>query len=545
MLAAPGDLVEAGQVLARSEADGATDRRHGAGPRLPRAGSRRPRRPRRGRRRARVPHPAQRQAAGRERPGDPRRRRHHRWPDQPAGVPRHPGQGRRPALPGQGGPEGLQEPGRHDQRQAHRDHRPADAPQGPHRPAGRRRPAADRARRPARVRGGQQPGPGRGRRAGDGPDRPAGRDQGVAQHLLLPCRGVLPGDDPGAHRGRHQRRQGPPDRAQGERHHRQADPGRLRGARQRRRPQGARAAGGARGPRRRGPRGSRRGRVQPVPRGRGGPWCATTRRPAWRSRRRSPGRATPTTTPTTPIRSAAGPTATAPTDDEANPFLRGAAEAPPRTTAEDGATGASSGDPCAAARRAFDTLVPGRRYTPPSWPRKGSAFGACARSASSTPHHPVPAGRPCGATIGDAGPARGRFRPPPTDKNRKEQRLRADDQPARASWPPAQDPEDQGARHAQELEQPAAPPGVDPGRPPEAGRVPAGPDDDAQEAELGSAQDRPRAPVQPDGGHGLHPGHRPQPPGALGRARARRTREGPAVGQVPHHPRHARCRRCA
>ena len=43
---------------------------------------------------------------------------------------------------------------------------------------------------------------------------------------LVPRRGVLPGDDPGAHRGRHQRRQGPPDRAQGERHHRQAHPGR-------------------------------------------------------------------------------------------------------------------------------------------------------------------------------------------------------------------------------------------------------------------------------------------------------------------------------
>ena len=57
-------------------------------------------------------------------------------PHQPAGVPRHAGQGRCPALPGEGGPEGLPEPGRHDQRQAHRDHRPADAPQGPHRPAG-------------------------------------------------------------------------------------------------------------------------------------------------------------------------------------------------------------------------------------------------------------------------------------------------------------------------------------------------------------------------------------------------------------------------
>ena len=71
----------------------------------------------------------------------------------------------------------------------------------------------------------------------------------------LPRRGVLPGDDPGAHRGGHQRRQGPPDRPQGERDHRQADPGRDRRAGERRGPQGARSAGGPRGPRRRGDRG--------------------------------------------------------------------------------------------------------------------------------------------------------------------------------------------------------------------------------------------------------------------------------------------------
>ena len=101
----------------------------------------------------------------------------------------------------------------------------------------------------------QQPGPRRGRRAGHGPDGPARRDQGVAQHLVVPRRGVLPGDDPGADRGGHQRRQGPPDRAQGERHHRQAHPGRDGRAGERRGPQGARAPGGPRGPRRRGARG--------------------------------------------------------------------------------------------------------------------------------------------------------------------------------------------------------------------------------------------------------------------------------------------------
>ena len=38
------------------------------------------------------------------------------------------------SVPGEGSPEGLPEPGRHHQRQAHRDHRPPDAPQGANRP---------------------------------------------------------------------------------------------------------------------------------------------------------------------------------------------------------------------------------------------------------------------------------------------------------------------------------------------------------------------------------------------------------------------------
>ena len=323
LLAAPGDAVDARPGRRPDRGRRRHDRRHGAGRGLPRQGRRRPRRPGRGRRRARVPHPAQRQDPGRERRGDPGRRRHHRRPDQPAGVPRHPGQGRRPALPGQGSPEGLQEPGRHDQRQAHRDHRPADAPQGPHRPAGRRRPAADGARRPARVRGAQQPRPGRGRRAGDGPDRPAGRDQGLAQHLQLPRRGLLPGDDPGAHRGRHQRRQGPPDRAQGERHHRQAHPGRDGRAGERGGPQGARAPGGPRGPRRRGARGSRAPSSTRSSRtARAG--RPTTTRPASRWRRRSPGAGDDDDEPANPFAAEAGSNGA--DEDAANPFLEDAAE---------------------------------------------------------------------------------------------------------------------------------------------------------------------------------------------------------------------------
>ena len=130
----------------------------------------------------------------------------------------------------------------------------------------------------------------------------------------LPCRGVLPGDHPGAHRGGHQRRQGPPDRPQGERHHRQADPGRQRRAGERRRAQGAGAAGGARGPRRRGARGPRRPGTTRSSRGArpGG-----TRRPS-RPRSSAATIAGPTTTtPTSATRSWRTPRPTRrPTDDD-------------------------------------------------------------------------------------------------------------------------------------------------------------------------------------------------------------------------------------
>ena len=181
LLAAPGDIVEPARSSPAEGADKLSDV-DGARQGLPGSRGRDPGGALRGYGRTRLRDPPQRQADGGERPGDPRRRRHHGRSDQPSGIPGDARQGRRPALPGQGSPEGLPQPGRHDQRQAHRDHRPPDAPQGPHRPAGRHRSAADRADRPPRLRGGQQPGPGRGRRAGHGPDGPARRDQGVAQH---------------------------------------------------------------------------------------------------------------------------------------------------------------------------------------------------------------------------------------------------------------------------------------------------------------------------------------------------------------------------
>ena len=48
-----------------------------------------------------------------------------------------------------------------------------------------------------------------------------------------------------------------------------------------------------------------------------------------------------------------------------------------------------------------------------------------------------------------------------TTSDQRRPPLRADHQPARAQGPPAQAGEDQGARHAQELEQPAPAPGAD------------------------------------------------------------------------------------
>ena len=360
MLAAAGDMVESGQVIARGEGARQVGRRDGPGQGLPRPRRRRPGRPLRGHGRARVRHPAQRQAHGRERRGDPRRRRHHRRPDQPAGVPRDAGQGRRPALPGQGSPEGLPQPGRHDQRQAHRDHRPADAPQGPHRPAGRHGPAPDRADRPPRLRGGQQPRPGRGRRARHGPDGPARRDQGLAQHLQLPGGGLLPGDDPGADRGGHQRRQGPPDRPQGERDHRQAHPGRDGRAGQHRRRSRAGAPGRRRGPRRRVAREAARPgvRVQPVPRG-GRSRCPPTRPPTWpRSSSASTGEAD-----------------TEDDDDFVNPFLE--------------ALGGESGERSRPVRpRAWRTSWARRRRKPPSRAPTRPARGQVDRGADGAGREP-------------------------------------------------------------------------------------------------------------------------------------------------------------
>ena len=77
-------------------------------------------------------------------------------------------------------------------------------------------------------------------RQGDGRGRQAGRDvrahaarhhQGVAVDRLVHLRGVVPGDDPRADRGRDHGQEGRPARPEGERDRRPADPGRARASR--------------------------------------------------------------------------------------------------------------------------------------------------------------------------------------------------------------------------------------------------------------------------------------------------------------------------
>ena len=68
----------------------------------------------------------------------------------------------------------------------------------------------------------------RGRRARGRPSGADGHHQGVAGDRLVAVGGLLPGDDPGAHRRGDPRPQRLADRSQGERHHRQAHPGRYR-----------------------------------------------------------------------------------------------------------------------------------------------------------------------------------------------------------------------------------------------------------------------------------------------------------------------------
>src|SRR4051794_4079475 len=81
------------------------------------------------------------------------------------------------------------------------------------------------------------------------------------------------------------------------------------------------------------------------------------------------------------------------------------------------------------------------------------------------------------------------------------------------------------------------------GSPAEARCLHARLDDHPEEAELGAAEDRPRAPHERDRGRHVHPRRGAQPAGALGRADPRRPRQGPAGLPLQGDPGGPRCLR--
>ncbi len=107
-----------------------------------------------------------------------------------------------------------------DPRQAHRDHRAADAAPDHGARVGRDEPAPVRPGRPGEVRGGEPSRGLRGRQAGLGSSRADGHHQGVARHRVVALGGLLPGDHPSPHRRGDQRSLRQPPRPEGERHHR-------------------------------------------------------------------------------------------------------------------------------------------------------------------------------------------------------------------------------------------------------------------------------------------------------------------------------------
>ena len=206
--------------------------------------------PRRRLRRARVPRLEALPPAGRRRrPHRGRRHADRRDARAPRG-PAHPRRPQGPGAPGRRGPGGLPQPGRVDPRQAHRDHRAADAAPG----HGDRVGATPTCCRPtwstACVRGGEPSRGLRGRQAGLGSSGADGHHEGLAGHRVVALGRLLPGDDPGAHRRGDPRPLRQPAWPEGERDHRQADPGRHRPGALPQHPGGADRGGARRGVRR-------------------------------------------------------------------------------------------------------------------------------------------------------------------------------------------------------------------------------------------------------------------------------------------------------
>src|ERR1700712_1266131 len=109
---------------------------------------------------------------------------------------------------------------------------------------------------------------------------------------------------------------------------------------------------------------------------------------------------------------------------------------------------------------------------------------------------------------------------------REKNRNHADRQSARPQGPQGSGGEEQDARARR--------------RAAEARRLHARVHDHPEEAELGPPEGRPRPPHERHGDRRLHPGRGPQPPGALGRARPRRPRQGPPGLPLQDHPRRSR-----
>ena len=129
------------------------------------------------------------------------------------------------AVPRPRGAEGLQVAGRRHPRQAHRADRPADAEEGPDRELRYDRLPARPDGRQGRARAREQAGEEGEGRSGDVRAADPRDHEGVAGDRVLPLRGLLPGDDEGAHRRLDRGEGRPPARPEGERDHRQADPG--------------------------------------------------------------------------------------------------------------------------------------------------------------------------------------------------------------------------------------------------------------------------------------------------------------------------------
>ena len=131
-------------------------------------------------------------------------------------------------IPRQRSPGGLPPPGRRNQRQAHRDHCPPDAPQGEDHRAGRHQLPLGRTDRPAHVRGREPSGRSQGRQARRGDAGSSRHHQGFAGDGKLHLCGELPGYDPRPYRCGHPGQGGQASGLQGKCHHGSPDPCRHR-----------------------------------------------------------------------------------------------------------------------------------------------------------------------------------------------------------------------------------------------------------------------------------------------------------------------------